>query len=71
MNISPEEGRRTYRPKRRILTTNKEVVSPKNSSIINNPPQDYRENFNSIYLIKCDISLSIPKQENGILGLVI
>ena len=37
MNFPPEEGRRTHRPKRRILNKNKEVVSPKNSpsSIIN------------------------------------
>ena len=32
MNFPPEEGRRTRRPKRRILNKNKEVVSPKNSS---------------------------------------
>ena len=31
MNISPEEGRLTYRQKRRTSTNNKEVVSPKNS----------------------------------------
>ena len=52
MNISSEEGRGTYRPKRRILTTNKEVVNQKNSSIISNPPQDYRKYIQNIMLLK-------------------
>jgi len=33
MNNPPEEGRITYRPKRRTFTTNKEVISQKNSSL--------------------------------------
>ena len=45
MNNPPEEGRRTYRPKRCTFTTNMEVVSKKNSSLISSPPQDYRKHI--------------------------
>ena len=34
MNNPSEEGRRTYRPERRTFTTNKELVSSKNSSLM-------------------------------------